>query len=155
MKKQPMEKILIDIGRDIKYYLLVVLICITLASCQSEKKLNNYAMNVFDNSTIVKMIIDHPDIQQYYHPDVEGRVPLVIVTNNLIENKLALTKFNEPVKFYNKPIDGVFLEITRYDISEDEIIFELMYSEEGVSANGKISKQPEGWIFNSFDIFEN
>ena len=45
---------------------------------------------------VVKQILQHPEISMYLHPEVEGRVP-VVIQSNFVDPELKLILFGKPV----------------------------------------------------------
>jgi hypothetical protein len=45
---------------------------------------------------VVKQILQHPEISMYLHPEVEGRVP-VVLQSNFVDRELKLILFGKPV----------------------------------------------------------
>jgi hypothetical protein len=69
--------------------------------------------------TIIQLIIDHKQLQSFYHPELKERVPLIL-RDNLIDSDLVLKKFGKAVKIVsNKDIKGPFIRFTKFDCQQD------------------------------------
>lgn len=137
---------------------LVLLLCFYLMNaCQSAKEVNS-EVNIIsstDKTKILKMIIDHSNVQQYYHPDVKGRVPLVIQTHKNIGTDLSLVKFDKPVLFVLEDSGASALRIKSFKIKPDFVSFEINYSIEGVTIKGEARKKQLEWSFTNFVVSES
>lgn len=55
-------------------------------------------MNKHEN--IAQKILDLPALEIYWHPEVEGRKPLIVMTNKAMKSKPALFKFGSSQTIY-------------------------------------------------------
>jgi hypothetical protein len=105
---------------------------------------------------IVGQIIDHNDLQLFLHPEIEGRVPLII-SEHLLQRNLSLSKFGEPVKILpeSKLSDSAFLRFTHFKVKKDTAAIELEYKIEGVAAKYIfICDLHKGWQLRDSEIWE-
>lgn len=94
-----------------------------------------------ENTQLLGQVIEHPELQQYFHPEVAGRVPLVIKVNSGIVIGDGLTKFGEPVIVTStKPAKDAFLDVKEIIHSDNSISFTIGYDIEGVSIVGRYNK---------------
>jgi hypothetical protein len=112
----------------------------------------------FPKEAIIQAILDLDRLQPYLHPEISGRVPLV-VSDHLIGRKLKLIKFNKKVKIVSdKNISGAYIRFTVFECKEEpaycNIAFE--YPIEGIQGSTGVSISPDGTFkFEKMDIVEN
>lgn len=101
----------------------------------SEKKQNKKIS--YSKEKIVQSIIDHKQLLPYLHPEIAGRVPLVI-SDHLVGPGLKLNKFKKRVMIVpDKKVQGAYLRFTVFSCRTDvtytycNIVFE--YPIEGVT----------------------
>ena len=106
------------------------------------------------STKVIELILDHDEIQQYFHPKVENRVPVRVVTNNLIPANITISKFDEPVMFLSKALENPNLEIVTFTHNSDSVEFLIRYDVEGVTISGKASIEEGQVILNVFNVVE-
>ncbi len=107
---------------------------------------------------VFKLIIDHPDLQQYFHPELTGRIPLKVKSADLAAAGPKIEKFGKPVEFFSSsaPLaDAPYLEVISLHMESGRAVFELFYAEEGVSIKGVMLKQDGQWAFEDYEVYEN
>jgi len=159
-----MAKTLTGIGEMNKRHgigiVLFIIIILMLAACNSSIKTNEETdvMSNNDKETIFSMIIEHPDLQQYFHKKEKNRVPLKVKSNENLGVNLSVIKFGKPVEFYayiNFDSDDPFFEVVLFSINGDNVIFNILYAVEGITIKGKLKKQNRQWSFAEFEVFES
>lgn len=114
-------------------------------------------MQTKNNEIIVSMIVSHPDLQSYLHPEVVGRLPIRVITTKEMGVDYSVEKYGMPVAFYaNTPEEGnnAYIQFKSFIVMNDECVFELVYPIEGVVVNGKLKKINNGWVFSEFRLVE-
>jgi len=159
-----MAKTLTGTGEMNRHYnlgiILFIISILMLAACNSSIKTNEEAdvMSKNDKKSIFSMILEHPDLQQYFHPEEKNRVPLKIKSNENLGVNLSVIKFGKPVEFYastNFGSDDPFFEVVLFSINGDNAIFNILYAVEGITIKGKLKKQNHQWSFVEFEAFES
>lgn len=159
-----MAKTLTGTGEMNKHHnlgiILFIISILMLVACNSSIKTNEEAdvMSKNDKEAIFSMIIEHPDLQQYFHQEEKKRVPLKIKSNEILGIDLSLIKFGKPVAFYastNFDSDDPFFEVVLFSIKGDNVIFNILYAVEGITIKGKLKKQNHQWSFVEFEVFES
>lgn len=114
----------------------------------------NQEMIAKDNSMVLQKVIEHPELQQYFHPEVSGRIPLVIKVNKGTEVSSDLEKFGQAVVITtDTPQEGAYLEVINLQHQDDRVEFEIQYEVEGLQINGELlKKSPQR--FNNLEIIE-
>jgi len=140
--------------------ILFMISILTLAACNSSIKTNDEldVMSKNDKETIFSMIIEHSDLQQYFHQEEKNRVPLKIKSNENLGVNLSVIKFDKPVEFYtdkNFDSNDPFFEVILFSINDDNAIFNIVYAVEGITIKGKLKKQSSQWSFVAFEVFES
>ncbi len=136
-----------------KKSILITLAVIGLISC---KEVNKSTTAKTENqkkseaAIIVQKILDVPQIQWMYHPEIEGRIPVKVLETKQIKKGLHLTKFGKKVQILSasdlknkKGKDCVF--ITYQQTTKDTLSFKLSYPLEGVAAHGKLIRKGNKW----------
>jgi len=98
-------------------------------------------------TAIVEQVINHPDVQQFLHPDVPGRVPLVL-SSHLLDPRLSLRKFGKPVRVVpdaHLKKGLAYLRFTRFTLKQNVVTVEVRYSVEGMG--GRFSFQRDGTLW--------
>lgn len=147
-----MAKILIDIGKVIKVVVLTALAAFTIVACQKNEDIS---MENDISVKVIQSILDHNEIQQYLHPDIENRLPIRVLTNNFFSPATTITKFDEPVLFLAEMPTEPYFEITKFEHSGDYIEFTIRYEVEGVSISGKASVEGNEVTLTVFDVVES
>ena len=117
-------------------------------SGQGEKRVRPGQAAAGDTGAIYQLVIDLPELGQYYHADMPGRKPLVVLRNSLTESQPLLRKFGEPVKITSASALGPetpFLEFTRLEMVGDSAHVEFEYRIEGV--RGRVALVREGVVW--------
>lgn len=140
--------------------ILFIISILMLVACNSSIKTNEEAdvMSKNDKEIIFFMIIEHPDLQQYFHQEEKNRVPLKIKSNEDLGVNLSVMKFGKPVEFYahtNFDSGEPFFEVVLFSINGDNAIFNILYAVEGITIKGKLKKQNKQWSFVEFEVFES
>lgn len=147
-----MVKTLTDIGKAIKVIVLIALAAFTLVACQKNEDIS---MDNEISAKVIQSILEHNEIQQYLHPDIENRLPIRVVTNNLIPAHLTIQKFDKPVLFLSAAPTEPHLEIVTFKHKGDFIEFFIRYDVEGVSISGIASVEGNKVTLTVFDVVEN
>ena len=104
---------------------------------------------------VIKLILDHKEVQQYLHPEISNRIPVKIVTNNLVPLNVNIEKHGEAVILTDKAATEPFFEINKYITNDNTIIFNLSYEEEGITISGEANTGDNEVKLISFDVIEN
>ncbi len=159
-----MVKTLTGTGKVNRYHNPGIFIFLTsilmLAACDSRIKINEEVnvMSKDDKEIVFSMILEHPDLQQYFHQEEKNRVPLKIKSNENLGVNLSIIKFGKPVKFYASTdfdSDVPLFEVILFSINNSQATFEILYAIEGVTIRGRIKKQNNQWLFVEFEVFES
>jgi hypothetical protein len=127
-----------------------------MAGCLGEaqsRKDRRVKMSDKDLSGVLQAVIDAPQLERYYHSDVAGRTPLVLVAPNA--GKPDLRKFGQAVVISDQPAkDKPFLEITRIVPTSDHCTVEFRYPVEGLKGKFDLSKQGDKWVVQKHEFRE-
>lgn len=95
---------------------------------------------------VLKLIIGHPALSKYLHPEIEGRVPLV-VSDHLLESGVTPSKFGKPVRILSDREAGTLphLRFTSFEVEGTRATASLEYKVEGVEAVFTLETSPSGW----------
>lgn len=147
--------------RDFGWKIYVILVsAVMLAACDVNDGLEEGKKRMINSEkeVLFKMILDHPDLQQYLHPDLAQRVPLKVKSNNELGVDLSIEKFAKPVLFIeaigsteNTPM----LEVVLFEAGDGQVSFKILYAIEGVTIKGVLDKSSGQWLFKEFVVFES
>lgn len=158
-----MEKISIGTG-NMKYILCFFAFAFLVgvfASCTTKNRISDIGdklMSNVDKEIILDMIIDHQEIQNYLHPEVEGRIPLVIKCTDSLGTDLSIEKFGKPVKLFNslnQIENSPYFEVISFEFDSKNALFEIDYAIEGITIKGVMEKKNSKWSFKDLEVFEN
>ena len=95
---------------------------------------------------VVKLIIDHPALAGYLHPEVAGRVPLVI-SNHLLADGVTPSKFGQPVRILGDREVGAqpHIRFKSFAMEGSRAKTVLEYDVEGVEAVFNLQRSDSGW----------
>lgn len=103
-----------------------------------------------DLNRICRQALDVPWLQQYLHPELSERVPLVVLKNEMISAHPALEKFGRSVVFLSKKEieksgKTAYVEFPDIMIQEYFAYAILRYRAEGIIGFVGLRKNPSGW----------
>lgn len=115
-------------------------------------------LNQTDKETVLKMILSHPDLQMFLHPEVAGRIPVKVMGDSQFNNDLQIVMFGEQVQFVAPGVDTEAVpvwEIVDFTRSGNGVFrFMLRYAIEGVRVEGAIKRSGSSWQFTEFRVSE-
>ena len=111
---------------------------------------------------IIELAIELPELQQYFHIDVDStRIPLIIKEFGDINsrNLQGLIKFGEQVQVLNEKTikqNGIkaFLSIGDWTYGSNNLRLQIDYSIEGILINIRLKRISEHWEIVDSVIFE-
>lgn len=115
-------------------------------------------LNAEDFTQIVRVIIDHPNLQKYFHAELPERSPLKILKQESFPEKLPLSKFDVPVDYLKRDElregDEAYLDFNKIGLEDDKAVVEFKYPVEGIAGKAELSKQNGAWAIKKFEIVE-
>src|SRR5436309_9033792 len=95
---------------------------------------------------VLKLIVDHPTLAPYLHPEVAGRVPLV-VSDHLLEPGVTPSKFGQPLQIVPDREVGTrpHLRILSFEVDGSRAKAVVEYRVEGVQAVFDLRRDAKGW----------
>jgi hypothetical protein len=109
---------------------------------------------------ILQQLLDHPELQRYFHEDQPGRKPLTIVRSEALPSDVALKKFGMPVRFLSKDeasAAGITaaLEFGRIATEEGKAEVEFVYPAEGIRGAARLRQDSSArWTVESCRLIE-
>ena len=140
------------------YVILVAAVMLAACGVNSGLEEGKKRMINSEKEILFKMILDHPDLQQYLHPDLQQRVPLRVKSNDELGVNLSIEKFGKPVLFVDTVVSTrnvPMLEVVLFEVSGDLVSFKILYAIEGVTIKGVLDKISGQWLFKEFEVFES
>lgn len=138
--------------------IIVVFLCIVIF-CGCRHPRDSYYSD-FDFENICQILIDLPEMNQYYHLDhFPKRKPLIIIKNKFTPDDIQLMKFGEPVIFLSKAEMSMkkvaaYIEFIDFKIvgGSAKVIFK--YPAEGLVVKVALSKENNSWNVKDKIILE-
>ena len=103
-----------------------------------------------ETEILIQDILDLPELQWIYHPEVKDRLPVKLLASGLVTKEMNLRKFDKDVLILTteevemkKIPDYVFIEELFF--VGDTVKFYLTYDVEGVFADGKFIRVQGKW----------
>jgi len=95
---------------------------------------------------VLKLIIDHPALAGYLHPEVAGRVPLV-VSDHLLAPGVTPSKFGQPVRILGDREMGSrpHIRFQSFEVRGTRAKTVVEYKVEGVQAVFNLESTASGW----------
>ena len=137
----------------------VALSAVLLLACQGDAQPETEGRTAVPNASqedmtaVVQAVLDAPALQPYFHPEVAGRVPLVLVTRLDVN---GLRMFDAPVRVTDAtPSDGAYLEITDARPVSNGWAIAVSYPVEGITGRFEVARDEQGrWIARRHDLTE-
>lgn len=115
-------------------------------------------LNADDFTQIVRLIIDHPNLQNYFHAELPGRSPLKVLRQESFPESLPLSKFGVPVDYLKheelRKGDKAYLDFKKIDLETDKAIVEFTYQVEGIVGRSELRRHQDAWVIEKFEIVE-
>ena len=108
-----------------------------------------------DLKQFCQLALDVDQLQKYYHPEVEGRVPVVILENQYCGRRTpSLKKFGKPVlvlskKEIEKRNIEAYITVERADFRKSTAKLWIEYPVEGLIVIIEYQKVGSGWIVSN------
>lgn len=111
---------------------------------------------VDDRAAVAQLALDSPQLQQYFHADQPGRVPVLVQVSPVIDPSWQLAKFDQPVQFVAADQVGgrAVVEFTRLEVTGDQARVDLKYDVEGVRAWITLARTDGHWRWVDGQITE-
>src|SRR5262245_35169263 len=95
---------------------------------------------------VLKLVIDHPILAKYLHPEVPGRVPLV-VSDHLLAPGVTPGKFGQPVQVVPDREVGTrpHLRFLSFEVKGSAAKLKVKYEVESVEATFRLESNTMGW----------
>lgn len=108
----------------------------------------------------MQMSLDVEEAQPYFHPELEDRVPLIILESEEVSKIDGLLKFGKPIEFWSKT-DLFFHNRSAHvvfgSLQVTEIGAEVHYElpEEGVSVELTFTRSSDMWTIEAVKVVEH
>lgn len=138
---------------------LILLFGCSSASINSPE--DNTQMNVSheDLNQIIQLILDIPDLQEYFHPAIPERMHLKVVREPSFPDELAISKFGNPVKYLEREDisgeDENYVAFSKINVEDKQALVEFIYPIEGVVGSVYLSKKDNAWIIQETNLAEH
>jgi hypothetical protein len=95
---------------------------------------------------VLKLIVEHPALGPYLHPERVGRLPLV-VSDHLLEPGVTPSRFGQPLRIVHDREVGTqpHLRIVRFELDGSRARAVVQYRVEGVEAAFDLKRDSKGW----------
>ena len=117
------------------------------------------AMREKDLGSVLQLVLDYGELQQYYHVDeLPDRKPVRIAKNPALASEPELTKFDAPVVYEDQnqllKSDRAYFEFPRVIINPDLAYVSFTYSAEGVIGEAWLIKVDNQWQIGYMSVSE-
>jgi len=94
----------------------------------------------------LKLIVEHPVLAPYLHPEAAGRVPLV-VSDHLLEPGVTPSRFGQPLRIVQDRDVGTqrHLRISSFEVDGSRAKAVVEYRAEGVEAVFNLRRDSKRW----------
>ena len=94
----------------------------------------------------LKLIVEHPALAPYLHPEIAGRLPLV-VSDHLLEPGVTPSRFGQPLRIVQDRDVGTqpHLRISSFEVNGSRAKAVVEYRAEGVEAVFNLRRDSKGW----------
>ena len=95
---------------------------------------------------VLKLIVDHSALAPYLHPEVAGRIP-VVISDHLLEPGVTPSKFGKPLRIVPDREVGAqpHLRVLTFKVDGPVAKLTLEYKVEGVEAVFTLRRDSNGW----------
>jgi len=95
---------------------------------------------------VLKLIVEHPVLAPYLHPEAAGRVPLV-VSDHLLEPGVTPSRFGQPLRIVHDREVGTepHLRILSFEVDGSLAKAVVEYKVKGVQAVFDLRRDSKGW----------
>src|SRR5260221_5634844 len=95
---------------------------------------------------VLKLIVEHPALAPYLHPEIAGRAPLV-VSDHLLEPGVTPSRFGQPLQIVPDREMGTrpHLRILSFEVDGARAKAVVEYRVEGVQAVFDLRRDSKGW----------
>lgn len=95
---------------------------------------------------VLKLIVEHPALAPYLHPEIAGGAPLV-VSDHLLEPGVTPSRFGQPLRIVPDREVGTkpHLRILSFDVDGSRAKAVAEYEVEGVQAVFDLRRDSKGW----------
>src|SRR5216117_721375 len=95
---------------------------------------------------VLKLIVEHPALAPYLHPEAPGRVPLV-VSDHLLEPGVTPSRFGQPLRIvHDRELrTEPHLRILSFEVDGSRAKAVVEYKVEGVQAVFDLRRDAKGW----------
>ncbi len=131
------------------FFAIVLILFISSCSLAHDKREDKSLL------AALQLIIEHPDLQKYLHPDVEGRTPLVIKTSSPSILEMKLKVYDRPIIIKREINQKAFIEVLNFSKNGADLNFLLSYDIEGIEVAGQLSLTDSVWNIIYYRITEH
>ena len=95
---------------------------------------------------VLKLIVEHPVLAPYLHPETPGRVPL-LVSDHLLEPGVTPSRFGQPLRIVPDRELGTkpHLRVLSFEVDGARAKAVVEYKVEGVQAVFDLRRDSKGW----------
>lgn len=108
---------------------------------------------------VLQLVLDHNDLQQYFHAEIAERKPLRILKNASVEGEPKLTKFDAAVVYESEQqlqdSNQAYLEFQQVSIDEESARVQFTYPVEGIRGEATLVRDADSWRIDSYVLAES
>ncbi|MFT4987093.1 MAG: hypothetical protein ACI8U0_002740 [Flavobacteriales bacterium] len=134
-----------------KFYVLLLALLSTVSSV--------YPQQENDIKSILEACLNINELQEYYHPELQNRVPIIIQDDELVTEVKGIIMFEKEVEFWlleDLFFQGVnaYIEILNFEYDQDKASVKFLYPVEGIMIEATLSKVQDQWRIQESKISE-
>jgi len=109
-----------------------------------------------DKSSAIQTFINVPELDKYFHPELENRIPLYLLNNKFIEEDIKLQKFGRKVRVVKDTTgtNGNYIKITKLVLENNQASIAFYYKIQNISVTGTLEKNNGRWQVTSHKILQ-
>lgn len=120
-----------------------------------KKRANAEEISTKELTKIVFSVLNHKDVSMYLHPDVQGRLPVIIaLAEPYSDRPVKLVMYGEPVVVTTNPEDLKQAVKLRIECGNDMCKVKIDYAPEGMRGEIEFMYKQEKWFIQKITIEE-
>ncbi len=140
---------------DVLVALIIVVVWTGCGENNGKDKSSHPSLQRNSVNMLIQQAIDFDDLQDYLHPEIEGR-EIVCIAGSVLPDHLELSKHGRPVEIISSPTecDNCIIFLT-FEVENNKAWVVLDYAIEGVRCDLKFELKETGWKLVSSEITEH
>lgn len=139
-------------SQDIGKFLVVFLGLVYFSACTRTVTMSNASQNY---GGLFSAILEDENVSMYIHAELKDRIPIQVVTNDLIKERLEGAVYGAEIQFDPQaPKESAFY-LKKLTKDGEVFLFELNYEIEGVKITGNAVESSGSWTVSNLLVTES